>query len=264
MAQLQLTEDITHDRKVWRSKIRIVDPSEDGGWELGPFSGYDGVASGVGTQPFLFALVMDVLTRHIQGDVPWCMLFADDIVLIDEAQDSVNAQLEGDWEIDEDITHRIGARWMKWRLASGVLCDKKVSPKHKGKFYKVVVRPTMLYVAEFWPIKIVHVQKIKVVEMRILRWMCGHTMLDRIRNEVIRDKMCVAFIEDKMGKARLRLFGHVRRRRSTDAPVRKCERLTLRGLHRGRGGPKKRWGEVIRQDMAQLQLTGDMTLDRKV
>lgn len=33
---------------------------------------------------FLFALAMDVLNRHIQEGVPWCILFADDIVLIDE------------------------------------------------------------------------------------------------------------------------------------------------------------------------------------
>ncbi|PHT48394.1 hypothetical protein CQW23_12602 [Capsicum baccatum] len=32
---------------------------------------------------------------------------------------------------------------------------------------------------------------------------------------------------------------------------------------RNRGRPKKYWGEVIRRDMEQLQLTEDMTLDRK-
>ncbi|KAF3649171.1 putative spermidine hydroxycinnamoyl transferase-like [Capsicum annuum] len=42
----------------------------------------------------------------------------------------------GNGEIDEDVSNRIGAGWMKWRLASGVLCDKKVPLKLKGKFYK--------------------------------------------------------------------------------------------------------------------------------
>ncbi|XP_070016022.1 uncharacterized protein [Nicotiana sylvestris] len=132
---------------------------------------------------------------------------------------------EGDGEIDKDVTHRIGVGWMKWRLASGVLCDKKVPPKLKGKFYRMVVKSTMLYGSECWPVKIIHVQKMKVAEMRMLRWMCGHTRLDRIRNEVIRDKVDVAPIEDKMRKTRLRWVGHVNRR-STNVPVMRCERLT--------------------------------------
>ncbi|KAG5628789.1 hypothetical protein H5410_000506, partial [Solanum commersonii] len=74
--------------------------------------------------------------------------------------------------------------------------------------------------------------------------------VDKIRNEVIREKVGVASVVDKLREARLRWFGHVKRR---------C----LRRQRRGRGRPKKYWGEVIRQDLAQLHLTEDMTLDRK-
>ncbi|PHT36318.1 hypothetical protein CQW23_24018 [Capsicum baccatum] len=45
--------------------------------------------------------------------------------------------IQGNGEIDEDLTHRIRAGLLKWRLTSGVLCDKKVPPKLKGKFYRV-------------------------------------------------------------------------------------------------------------------------------
>jgi len=51
-------------------------------------------------------------------------------------------------EIEADVSHRIQARWLKWRRASGVLCDKKVPLKLKGKFYRTVVRPAMLYGTE--------------------------------------------------------------------------------------------------------------------
>ncbi|PHT55358.1 hypothetical protein CQW23_03844 [Capsicum baccatum] len=70
------------------------------------------------------------------------------------------------------------------------------------------------------------------------------------------------FLDAKMREVRLSWFGHVKRR-GMDAPVRRCERLALDGFRRGRGRPKKYWGEVIRRDMEQLQLTEDMTLDRK-
>ena len=41
--------------------------------------------------PYLFALVIDELTKRIQEEVSWCMLFVDDVVLIDETREGVNA-----------------------------------------------------------------------------------------------------------------------------------------------------------------------------
>ena len=49
---------------------------------------------GLALSPYLFSLVMDELTRRIQEEVPWYMLFADDVVLIDETREGVNAKLE--------------------------------------------------------------------------------------------------------------------------------------------------------------------------
>jgi hypothetical protein len=216
----------------------------------------------------MFSLVMDEVTKDIQGDIPWCMLFADDVVLVDETRAGVNRKLElwrqtleskgfrlsrtkteymrcdfsgvggecGDvslegkivpkrdtfrylgsmlqsnGDIDEDVCHRINAGWMKWRQASGILCDKKVPQKLKGKFYRMAVRPAMLYGAECWPTKRQHIQQMSVAEMRMLHWMCGHTRKDRIRNEVIRDRLGVAPIDEKLVQHRLRWFGHIQRR----------------------------------------------------
>jgi hypothetical protein len=73
--------------------------------------------------------------------------------------------LQSEREIDEDISHRIRAEWVKWREASGVFCDKKVPNKLKGKFYRTVIRPAMIYDAECWAIKGQHIQKMSVAEM---------------------------------------------------------------------------------------------------
>ena len=77
-----------------------------------------------------------------------------------------------------------------------------------------------------WAIKRNHVQKMSVIELRMLHWMCGNTQRDKVRNEDIRTKIGVASIEEKMRKNRLRWFGHVRRR-PTDAPVRRIECINL-------------------------------------
>jgi hypothetical protein len=106
--------------------------------------------------------------------------------------------LQRDGDIDADVSHRIKAGWIKWRQASGVLCDKRVPQKLKGKFYRTAIRPAMLYGAECWPTKIHHVQQLSVAEIHMLRLIYGHTRMDRVRNDDIRDRLGVAPIEEKI------------------------------------------------------------------
>jgi hypothetical protein len=174
---------------------------------------------------------MNEITKDIQGDISWCMLFADDVVLIDESRTRVDqkldlwrqtleskgfrfsktkieymrcqfsgensddgdvsldgrvvpmndtfqylgSMLQSDGEIDEDISHRIRAGWVKCIHASDILCDEKVPNKLKGKLYRTTIRFAMMYGAECWATKGQHIQKMSVAEMRMLRWICGHT-----------------------------------------------------------------------------------------
>jgi len=53
-----------------------------------------GLHQGSALNPFLFTIVMEELTRAIQNEIPWCMLFADDIILVDETRAGINAKLE--------------------------------------------------------------------------------------------------------------------------------------------------------------------------
>ena len=48
--------------------------------------------------------------------------------------------------------------------------------------------------------------------MRMLRWMCGLTKLDKIRNERIRWTTKVGEITKKVQERRLKWYGHVMRR----------------------------------------------------
>ncbi|KAH0459580.1 hypothetical protein IEQ34_012394 [Dendrobium chrysotoxum] len=43
---------------------------------------------------FIFALFMDVLTRHFEEDVHWCLLIAHDILLVDKIREGVQVELD--------------------------------------------------------------------------------------------------------------------------------------------------------------------------
>ena len=98
--------------------------------------------------------------------------------------------------------------------------------------------------------------------MRMIRWICSHTKLDKITNEVIRGKIGVTSIEDRIKEARLHLFGHIKR--SMDAQVRRCKRLDRLNYRRSKGRPKKRWSKVIRHDMKALGLVENMAQDKRL
>jgi hypothetical protein len=53
-----------------------------------------GLHEGLALSPYLFVLVMDEVTRDIQGGIPWCMLNADDVVFVDESRAGVDQKLE--------------------------------------------------------------------------------------------------------------------------------------------------------------------------
>ena len=74
--------------------------------------------------------------------------------------------------------------------------------KLKGKVYKTVVRPALLYGAETWATTRGQKARLEVNEMRMLRWMCGVTWRDNIRNEHIRGKTRVVQASKKITEKR--------------------------------------------------------------
>ena len=133
----------------------------------------------------------------------------------------------------------------------------------KGKVYRMVIGLAVLHRSECWPIKKTRVQRLMVIEMRMIGWMYGCTIMDRICNGEIRDLVKVALTEDKMREIRFRWFCHMKRR-SMDALIRKYERINIPKSKRGRGRPKKSMEEVIREDLKVVGLIEDMTHDRRL
>ena len=261
-----------------------------------------GLHQGSALSPFIFNIVMDVMTMTVREAVPWSILYADDIVLCAERREDLEVNLER-WRtaleerglrisrskteymstsidggsikmdgedlkkvqkfkylgsivnakgnLDDEVRHRVQAGWNNWRSASGVLCDKKIPLRLKGKFHRTVIRPAMLYGTETASLKKTEEKRMDVAEMRMLRWMCGVTREDRIRNEYIRGSTKVVEISKKIQEGRLRWYGHLMRR-DEDHVARHTMEMEIEG-RRKRGRPRKRWRDCVKDD---LQLKG--------
>ena len=67
---------------------------------------------------------------------------------------------------------------------SGVICDRRVPARVRGKVYKVAVRPAMLYGLE--TVALTNRQQAAMAELKMLLFSLGLTGMDNIRNEYIR------------------------------------------------------------------------------
>lgn len=70
--------------------------------------------------------------------------------------------------------------------------------KVKEKLYKTVVKSEKMYTAECWAINKKEEIKLKVVEMRMLKWMCCVTRSDKIRNKNTRRSLSITNIARKI------------------------------------------------------------------
>ena len=52
-----------------------------------------GLHQGSALSPYLFDLIIDVVSEEVRGEPPWCMLFADDIVLVGKTREELSEEL---------------------------------------------------------------------------------------------------------------------------------------------------------------------------
>ena len=92
--------------------------------------------------------------------------------------------------------------------------------------------------------------KMEVTKMRMLRWMCGNTMMDMIKTQKFRDKQGVGTSSAMMRENRLRWFGQMQRK-TFDALMQRIESIIVEGK-RSQGRPRRMWEEQIKNNLYDL------------
>ena len=98
----------------------------------------------------------------------------------------LGSTVQSNGECGREVKKRVQAGWNGWRRISGVICDRRVPARVKGKVYRVAVRPAMLYGLETVALTKRQEVEMEVAELKMLRFSLGVTRMDKIRNEYIR------------------------------------------------------------------------------
>ena len=99
-------------------------------------------------------------------------------------------------------------------------------------------------------------------DRRMLRYMSGVTLADRIPSEEVASRCGVEEVAALMRRGRLRWFGHVLRRNGAGLLGEVME-LNVPGV-RPRGRPRKQWKDNVKEDMRKLNLREESAYDRDV
>lgn len=73
-----------------------------------------GLHKGSSISPYLFALILDELSRGMQESITWCLIFADHILLVPVMMEGLNSKLEQWREPLEDNGLRVSIKKTKY------------------------------------------------------------------------------------------------------------------------------------------------------
>ncbi|KAK3559286.1 hypothetical protein QTP86_010743 [Hemibagrus guttatus] len=85
----------------------------------------------------------------------------------------LGSTVQSNGECGKEVKKRVQAGWNGWRKVWGVLCDQKISARIKGKVYRTVVRPAMLYGLETVSLRKRQESELEVAELKMLRGIGG-------------------------------------------------------------------------------------------
>ena len=172
----------------------------------------------------------------------------------------LGSTVSSDGRCEEEVRKRIQAGWMNWKKVSRVLCDRKLSARVKDKIYKSVVRPAMLYGTETVAVTKRQVGKMEVAGLKIVRLALRVARKDKIRNEYVRGTAKIAKLGDKLRSARLRWYGHVKRKEEGYVGKRMME--IAMPDRRKRGRLERRWMDLAREDIERVAAKEGGKVDR--
>ena len=155
--------------------------------------------------------------------------------------------------VEADVRHRVNEGCKVLGAVKGVMKNRGLGMNVKKVLYEKVIVPTVMYGSELWGLKLSERQKLNVFEMKCLRSMAGVSRMDRVRNEIVRERTGVRFaLADRVDRNVLRWFGHVERMENERLPKMLVNaRVDGRSV---RGRPRYGWIDGVKRALRDRRM----------
>ena len=97
--------------------------------------------------------------------------------------------LSVDGDTDAAVEARIRIGWNKFRQLVPLLTNRDVSLIMRERLYSSCARSSMLHGSETWPVRKENMVALQRAEMRMVRWMCGIKLKDRLPSKELRERL---------------------------------------------------------------------------
>lgn len=113
------------------------------------------------------------------------------VAIVDQREERGSRRVQIERKIRKDRSVEVKIGTLNVGRGAGMICDRKVSARMKGNVHSKVVRPAILNGLGTSPLTKRLKAKLKVAELKMLRFVLGGTRMERIRNKYIRGKVQV-------------------------------------------------------------------------
>jgi len=97
--------------------------------------------------------------------------------------------LSVDEDADAVVETRIRTRWNKFRQLVLLLMNKDISLVMRGRLYSSCVQSSIMHESATWPVRKENEVAFQWKEMRMVRWMCGIKVKDRVPSKKLREQL---------------------------------------------------------------------------
>jgi hypothetical protein len=164
--------------------------------------------------------------------------------------------------LSDEVDARISKARLTFRGLNHLWRHKGISLRVKGRVYSTTVRAVLLYGCETWTLRSEDLRCLQVFGNRCLRSIAGIGWSQRIRNEVVRNRVLgsTSTLDGHIYLCKLRWLGHVLRMPATRLPRRILFSEPSPEWRKARGGQSMTWQRQMKEVTKSLGSVGSARL----